>query len=174
MGNFCNKSTETTLHEMCVHVFLRFSDSNKPSQSVSLIYELAWLAGIGKSEEYLLKTSSKVAPLIKVAHKFWWRQNNRKQSASARERCCNVSCDIPYWLNFGPISLFFHFILSTNPVSVNIILMSKAWSIWYSGGGGWLGIFFRGKKFSFGQFWSKIIFFAGPSGRIIYFYNQKL
>ena len=41
VGNFCDKSTETTLHEICVQGFLRFSDSNKPSQSVSLIYELA-------------------------------------------------------------------------------------------------------------------------------------
>ena len=36
VGNFCDKSTETTLHETCVQVFLRFSDSSKPSQSVSL------------------------------------------------------------------------------------------------------------------------------------------
>ena len=100
VGNFCDKSTETTLHEMCVHVFLRFFDSNKPSQSVSLIYVLAWLAGIGKSDKNLLKTACKVAPLIKVAHIFWWRHDNRKQSASARERWCDVSCDIPYWGRF--------------------------------------------------------------------------
>ena len=48
VGNFCDKGTETTLHEVCVQVFLRFSDSSKSSQSVLLIYELAWLAGIGK------------------------------------------------------------------------------------------------------------------------------
>ena len=41
VGNFCDKRTEKTLHETRVQVFLRFSDSNKPSQSVSLIYELA-------------------------------------------------------------------------------------------------------------------------------------
>ena len=69
-GNFSEKSTDTTLHEICVHVFLRFSDSSKPSQSVSLIYELARLAGIGKSYANLLKTSCKVAPVIKVAHIF--------------------------------------------------------------------------------------------------------
>ena len=69
VGNSCDKSTETTLHEICLQVFLRFSDSNKPSQSVSLIYELAWL-GIGKSEEILLKTSCRVAPVEKVAHIF--------------------------------------------------------------------------------------------------------
>ena len=40
MGNFCDKSIETTLHEICVQVFLRFSDSSKPGLSVSLIYEL--------------------------------------------------------------------------------------------------------------------------------------
>ena len=51
MGNFCDKSTEATLHEICVQVFLRFSNSSKPSQSVSLIYECAWLAGFHKSEE---------------------------------------------------------------------------------------------------------------------------
>ena len=96
VGTFCNKSTETTLHEICVQAFLRFSDSSKPSHSVSFIYELAWLAGIGKSKENLLKTSCKVAPLTKVAHIFWWRHDNRKQSTSARERWCDVSCDIPY------------------------------------------------------------------------------
>ena len=53
VGNFSNKSTETTLHEICVQVFLRFSDSSKPSQSVSLIYEFAWLTGFRKSEENL-------------------------------------------------------------------------------------------------------------------------
>ena len=68
VGNFCDKSSETTLHEVCVQVFLRFSNSSKPSQSVSLIYELAWLARIGKSEKNLLKTSCKVAPLTKVAN----------------------------------------------------------------------------------------------------------
>ena len=41
VGNFCDKRTETTLHEICVQVFLGFSNSNKSSQSVSLIYELA-------------------------------------------------------------------------------------------------------------------------------------
>ena len=41
VGNFCDKRTEKTLHEICVQGFLRFSDSNKPSQSVSLIYEFA-------------------------------------------------------------------------------------------------------------------------------------
>ena len=97
VGNLSNKSTEITLQKICVQVFLRFSDSSKPSQSVSLIYELAWLAGIGKSKENLLKTSCKVAPVTKVAHIFWWRHNNRKQSASARERWYDVSCDISYW-----------------------------------------------------------------------------
>ena len=87
---------------MCVQIFLRFSDSSKPSQAVSFIYELAWLAGIGESEENLPKTSCKVAPVTKVAHIFRWRHDKRKQSASARERWCDVSCDIPYWrmLNF--------------------------------------------------------------------------
>ena len=70
VGKFCDKSTETTSHEICVQVFLRFSDSSKPSQSVYFIYELAWLAGIHKSEENLLKTSCKVAPVTKVAHIF--------------------------------------------------------------------------------------------------------
>ena len=31
VGNFRDKSTETTLHEMCVQVFLRFSYSSKPT-----------------------------------------------------------------------------------------------------------------------------------------------
>ena len=32
----------------------------------------------------------------KVAHILWWRHDNRKQSASARERWCDVDFDIPY------------------------------------------------------------------------------
>ena len=96
MGNFFDKSTETTLHEICEEVFLRFSCNSKPNQSVSLIYELALLAGIRKSEENLLKTSRKVSPVTKVAHIFLWRHDNRKQSTSAREHWCGVSCDIPY------------------------------------------------------------------------------
>ena len=35
VGNYCDKRTEQTLHEICVQGFLRFSDSNNPSQSVS-------------------------------------------------------------------------------------------------------------------------------------------
>ena len=70
VGNFCNKSTKTTLCEICVQDFLRFSDSSKPSQSILLIYELAWLTGIHKSEINLLKTSCKVARVNKVAHIF--------------------------------------------------------------------------------------------------------
>ena len=98
VGNFWDKSPETTLHDICVEVFLRFSDNSKPSQSVSLIYELAWLAGIRKSDENLLKTSCKVALVTKVAHIFWWCHDNRKQKASAREHRCDVGCDIPYCL----------------------------------------------------------------------------
>ena len=41
VGNFCDKRAEKTLHAICVQGFLGFSDSNMPSQSVSLIYELA-------------------------------------------------------------------------------------------------------------------------------------
>ena len=41
VGNFCDKRAEKTWHEICVQGFLGFSDSNKPSQSVSLIYEWA-------------------------------------------------------------------------------------------------------------------------------------
>ena len=96
VGNFCDKSTETTLQEICVQVFLRFSDSSKLSQSVSLITELAWLAGIGKSEENLLKLSCKVAPVTKAPHIFWWCHDDQKQSASACECWCEVSCNILY------------------------------------------------------------------------------
>ena len=39
------------------------------------------------------------------------------------------------------------------------------------GGGAWN--FFPGQEFFFGQFWNKIIFFAGPSGRIIFFILTK-
>ena len=65
MGNFCDKNTKTTLHEIYAHVFLRFSDSSKPSQSVLLTYKMTWLAEIRKSDENLLK-SCKVAPVTKV------------------------------------------------------------------------------------------------------------
>ena len=56
-GQLLRQKTETSLHETCLQVFLRYSDSSKPIQSISLIYELTWLAGIRKSEENLLKTS---------------------------------------------------------------------------------------------------------------------
>ena len=70
VGNCWDKSTETTLHEICVQVFLRFSVTIKPNQSISLIYEFAWLAGIGESEENLLKTSCKAAPVTKDTNIF--------------------------------------------------------------------------------------------------------
>ena len=40
-GQLLRQKGRKTLHEICVQGFLKFSDSNKPSQSVSLIYELA-------------------------------------------------------------------------------------------------------------------------------------
>ena len=75
-GQLFDKSTETTLHVICKQ-FLRFSDSSKPSSSVCLIYEFAWLAGIRKSEENLLKTSCKVAPGTKSCPHILmtWRQS---------------------------------------------------------------------------------------------------
>ena len=76
--------------------FLILSDSSKSSQSVLLTYESVLLAGIRKSEENLLKTLCKVAALTKVAHIVWWRRDNKKKSASAREHWCDVSWDIPY------------------------------------------------------------------------------
>ena len=96
VGIFCDKSTETTLHEMCVQVFLRLSDSGKSSQSVSFIYEFALPAGIRKSEKKnLLKTSCKFATVTKVANILWWRHGNRTQSASVRymQHWCDISCD---------------------------------------------------------------------------------
>ena len=65
------QSSWNSLHEICVQVFLSFSYSSKPSQSVWLIYEMTWLAEIRKSGENLLKTSCKVAPVTKVANIFW-------------------------------------------------------------------------------------------------------
>ena len=35
--------------------------------------------------------------MTKAGHIFWWRHDNWKQSASACEHWCHVSCDIPYW-----------------------------------------------------------------------------
>ena len=61
---------DTCIPRNAATIFLRFSDSTKPSQSVSLIYELVWLTGIRKSEENWLKTSYKVAPLTEVANIF--------------------------------------------------------------------------------------------------------
>ena len=110
MGNFCDKSTERTLHEICVQVLLRFSDSSKPSQSVSLIYELTWLAWTRKSEENL-------------------RHDNRKHSASAREHWCDVNCDSPYCLitKEDPTSyLFADFSIMTSK-SNDRQLVAQAW-----------------------------------------------
>ena len=81
---------------MCTS-FSYISDSSKPSQSVSSIYKLDWLAGIGKSEENLLNMSCRVAHVTKVAHIFWWRHNNGKQSASVREHWYDFRCDITYF-----------------------------------------------------------------------------
>ena len=106
VGNFSDKSTETTLHEICVQVFLGFSDSSKPGQSVPLIYKFVWLAGFHKSKENLLKTSWKVVPVIKVAHIFWWCHDNRKHSASAREHWCDVICNIPYYSLIHAFTMF--------------------------------------------------------------------
>ena len=41
VGNFCDKRTEKTLHEICVPSFIRFSGYNKPSQSAPLICKMA-------------------------------------------------------------------------------------------------------------------------------------
>ena len=73
-------ATKTTLHEIYAQVFLRFSDSSKPSQSVLLIYKMAWLAEIRKSDENLLK-SCKVAPVTKV------------QITILTQHVCNTSSD---------------------------------------------------------------------------------
>ena len=50
VGNFSEKSTKTKLHEIHAQVFLRFSDSSKPSQSVLLIYKMVWLAKFRASD----------------------------------------------------------------------------------------------------------------------------
>ena len=50
-----------------------------------------------------------------------------------------------------------------------MVKISKARSIWYSGGGAW--VFGPGQNIFFGQNWSKIIFFAGPLGRIMFFFS---
>ena len=48
-ATFATKAQQQHCMEFEHKFFFTFSDSSKPSQSVSLIYELAWLAGIGKS-----------------------------------------------------------------------------------------------------------------------------
>ena len=42
-------------------------------------------------EGKLAQNFSEVAPVTNVAHIFWWRQHNRKQSASAHECCINAT-----------------------------------------------------------------------------------
>ena len=157
--HFCDMSTETTLYEICVQVFLRYSNSSKTSQSVSLIY--AWLSGIGISGKNMLKTSCKrkrkksdsvlwQKPLhpqkcqkgkmttqttpqnISITQRlrtdlgrsvwvttatqvslllwpklptFWWRHDHGKQSASAHDHWCDVSCDILYYIKHRRRSL---------------------------------------------------------------------
>ena len=97
VGNFCDKSTETTLHEIRVQVFPRFSDSSKQAKPIRIVN--LWI-GLACWNPYiwgnLFKTSCKVALVTKVSHIFWWRHNNGKQSASACEYWCDVICDVPY------------------------------------------------------------------------------
>ena len=50
---------------------------------------------------------------------------------------------------------------------MNVLIRHGPFDI-LGGGGGLLGIFFGAKNFLFGQFWRKIIFFAGPLDRIIF------
>ena len=68
-ATFATKAQKQLYMKFVCKFFYRFSDSSKPSQSVLLIYELAWLAGIHKSDENfnLLKTPCKVAHVTEVA-----------------------------------------------------------------------------------------------------------
>ena len=72
------------------------------------------------------KTSCKVVPVIKIAHIYWWRHDNGKQSASAREDWCDISCDIPYcdWhYNDVILSLFFrHGVIFVAGVNKKVIV----------------------------------------------------
>ena len=63
-----------------------------------------------------------------------------------------------------------HYIFNpgTRANSGSAMWLSKARFIWYSAGGGG-----GGREFFFGQNRSKIIFFAGPSGRIIFFITKN-
>ena len=54
------------------------------------------------------KGGHKDAPVTKVAHIFWWYHHNRKQSASAREHWCDVSCYIPYCHHSSNLSIRDH------------------------------------------------------------------
>ena len=73
---------------------VRFPDSSKPSQFISLIHELTWLAGNpeiwGKLAKIFMSGCScdQSCPHILMT----------SRSASARGRWCEVSCDILYYL----------------------------------------------------------------------------
>ena len=48
-------------------------------------------------------------------------------------------------------------------------ILGTVYLIFKGGGGAW--VFGLGQDIFFGQNWSKIIFFAGPSDRIIFFFS---
>ena len=92
VGNFCDKSIETALHEIYVQVFLRFSDSSKPSLSILMIYELAWLL----ESVNLRKTCSKLHVKLLLWPNCPHILKTSWQSASAGEYWCDISWGIPY------------------------------------------------------------------------------
>ena len=101
VGNFRDKRTENTLHEICVQGFIRFSDSNKSNQSVRLFANwLSLLASVNRR---------KTCPKLHVRLLLWSKlptyfddvmtiEMTSRQSASARGHWCDVSCDIPYYV----------------------------------------------------------------------------
>ena len=128
VGKFCDKSTKTALHEICMQIFLRFSDSSKPSKSVVLIYKFAWLFGFRESEKNLLKTSCKAVSMTKVAHIFWWRHDKQKL-----EWGCPNGTKYPPWQPIQTIQVMHQIgeaVMRQKPFSVILALWPWPLTFW--------------------------------------------
>ena len=75
----------------------------KPIHIVNLRMWLAcwipWIRGKLADQNYMKSCScdQSCPHILMTSRQLRWRHNNRKQSASAREHWCDVSCDIPYY-----------------------------------------------------------------------------
>ena len=71
------------------------------------------------NQENLLKTSSKVAPVIKVAHIFWWRHDNRDDvTAIENNRQVRVNIDATLVAIFRiACAIYLHIPLFNDPIT---------------------------------------------------------